>query len=147
MVAPVLDIQDRLNYQTFLLMTTGEHGAHRQRWAAGLELDHDEEPPIGPDRLLHSDSPETRFGTFDSTDLSGYVAILEQNLRHLAAITKIPAWALAGHGHVLAALDRHRAESAELAHRRRPRRATAWPRCRRRGHHRRGHPVVANPPN
>ncbi|MDT8910897.1 phage portal protein [Amycolatopsis sp. PS_44_ISF1] len=95
-VAPVLDIQDRLNYQTFLLMTTGEHGAHRQRWAAGLELDEDEEPPIGPDRLLHSDSPETRFGTFDSTDMTGYVAVLEQILRHLAAITQTPAWALHG---------------------------------------------------
>jgi hypothetical protein len=85
--SPVLDIQDRLNSQTFLLMTTGEHGARRQRWAAGLELDDDEEPPIGPDRLLHSDSPETRFGTFDSTDMTGHVAVLEQILRHLAADT------------------------------------------------------------
>ncbi|MEV7099678.1 phage portal protein [Amycolatopsis sp. NPDC051045] len=101
-VAPVLDIQDRLNYQTFLLMTTG---AHRQRWAAGLEVDDDEEPPIGPDRLLHSDSPETRFGTFDSTDMSGYVAVLEQILRHLAAITQTPAWALHGSLSNLAADD------------------------------------------
>ncbi|MFD2469484.1 hypothetical protein [Amycolatopsis silviterrae] len=84
MVAPVLEIQGRLNYQTFLLMTTGEHGAHRQCWAAGLELDDDEEPPIGPDRLLHSDSPETRFGTFDSTDMSGYVS--QRPLRESGAV-------------------------------------------------------------
>lgn len=95
-VDPILDVQDRLNYHTFLLMQSGEHGAHRQRWAAGLELDDGAEPPIGPDRLLHSDSPETRFGTFDSTDLGGYINALEQILRHLAALTQTPPHALHG---------------------------------------------------
>ncbi|MEU7525465.1 phage portal protein [Saccharothrix sp. NPDC042600] len=95
-VEPVLDIQDRLNYSTFLLLMAGEHGAHRQRWAAGLELDEGEEPPIGPDRLLHSDSPDTKFGSFDATPLSGYVEVLEQVLRHLAAITQTPPHALLG---------------------------------------------------
>ncbi|MEO6081570.1 MAG: phage portal protein [Umezawaea sp.] len=95
-VEPVLDIQDRLNHATFLLMMAGEHGAHRQRWAAGLELDEGDEPPIGPDRLLHSDSPETRFGSFDATPLGGYVEVLEQVLRHLAAITQTPPHALLG---------------------------------------------------
>ncbi|KJK48916.1 hypothetical protein UK23_15425 [Lentzea aerocolonigenes] len=89
-VEPILDIQDRVNFQTFLLMAASQSGAHRQRWAAGLELDDGEEPPIGPDRLLHSDSPETRFGTFDASPLSGYVEVLEQVLRHLAAITQTP---------------------------------------------------------
>jgi len=95
-VAPVIDIQDRYNLSVFHLLMSQEHGAHRQRWAAGLELDDGTEPPIGPDRLLHSDSPETRFGTFDATDLAGYVAALEQVLRHLAAITQTPPHALIG---------------------------------------------------
>ncbi|GLY51306.1 phage portal protein [Lentzea sp. NBRC 102530] len=89
-VAPILDVQDRVNFQTFLLMMASQNGAHRQRWAAGLELEEGEEPPIGPDRLLHSDSPETRFGSFDATPLNGYVEVLEQVLRHLAAITQTP---------------------------------------------------------
>ncbi|MCK2239391.1 MULTISPECIES: phage portal protein [unclassified Crossiella] len=95
-VEPILDVQDRLNYSTFLLMQSGEHGAHRQRWAAGLELDEETEPAIGPDRLLHSDSAETRFGTFEHTDLRGYIDALEQILRHLAALTQTPPHALHG---------------------------------------------------
>ncbi|MCK2237716.1 MULTISPECIES: phage portal protein [unclassified Crossiella] len=95
-VAPIIDIQDRLNYATFLLLMSAEHGAHRQRWAAGLELDDGEEPPIGPDRLLHSDSPETRFGSFEATDLGGHVAVLEQILRHLASVTQTPPHSLHG---------------------------------------------------
>lgn len=95
-VAPFIPVQDRLNLSTFQLLMTGQHGAHRQRWAAGLELDEDEEPPIGPDRLLHSDSSETRFGSFEATSLSGYVEVLEQVLRHLAALTQTPPHSLHG---------------------------------------------------
>lgn len=31
---------------------------------------------------MHSDSPETRFGTFDTSPMSGYVEVLEQVIRH-----------------------------------------------------------------
>ncbi|WP_086790063.1 phage portal protein, partial [Crossiella equi] len=95
-VEPVIPMQDRFNYHAFLLMQSAEHGAHRQRWASGLELDEDDEPAIGPDRLLHSDSPDTRFGSFDSTELRGYIDALEQILRHMSALTQTPPHSLHG---------------------------------------------------
>lgn len=73
-----------------------ELGAFRQRWATGLEIPTDEEGNavepfrVALDRLWISGDPETRFGSFDSTDIRPYLQAVSDGIAQLSSVSRIP---------------------------------------------------------
>jgi hypothetical protein len=95
-LADVYRSQNLINGQLFLRCLAGYFGAHRQRWAVGLTLHEDEKGnPVEPfdvaiDRLWSTENPETKFGEFEQTDLSGYIKAIEQDVLHIAVTSRTP---------------------------------------------------------
>lgn len=99
----VTDIQDRINLSIINLLSAMKYGAFRQRWAAGLEVDEDpitgkpiEKLKLDIRKLWAVADPETKFGDFAETNLSGYLASIENGIQALAAITRTPPHYLLG---------------------------------------------------
>jgi hypothetical protein len=85
---------DHLMANTLLAV---ELGALRQKWASGLEIpvDPTTNQPIEPfkvalDRLWVSEDPETRFGSFDQTDVRPYLQGISDAIGQLSAVSRIP---------------------------------------------------------
>lgn len=95
-IADVYPIQDQINGFLFLLALAGYFGAHRQRWVVGLKIfEGPDGKPVEPfdvavDRLFQSEDPNTKFGEFEQTDLSGYIQAIEQKILHIAVTTRTP---------------------------------------------------------
>lgn len=99
-------IQDRLNKTVFDRMVASEYGAFRQRWATGLEIPTDPETnePIfdsfeaSISHMAVNESPDGKFGTFDSTDLGPYLDVTQQELELLARVKGLPPHLLTAKG-------------------------------------------------
>ena len=95
-LADVFRIQNQINGFVFLLALAGYMGAHRQRWATGLQIMEDSSGnPIEPfnpsiSRLWQAENPEVKFGDFEQTALDGYIKAIEQKVLHLAVTTRVP---------------------------------------------------------
>jgi hypothetical protein len=80
----------------------GEYAAFRQRWVTGLEVPEDAEGnPVEPfniavDRLWVSEDADTKFGSFDVTDLRPYIDAVAQDVQHLASVSRTPPHYLLG---------------------------------------------------
>jgi hypothetical protein len=89
-------IQNQINAMLFLLALAGYFGAHRQRWVVGLTLMEDKNGrPVEPfntavDKLWQSEDPNTKFGEFAQSDLTGYIKAIEQKVLHIAVTTRTP---------------------------------------------------------
>lgn len=101
-VAPLIPLQDQINFTTFGLLMAQQYAAFRQRWVTGMAVPEDEKgQPIEPlnvavNRLLVAEDPDTKFGEFGQTDLSGYINSRESTLRHMATISQVPPHNLLG---------------------------------------------------
>lgn len=102
-LADVISTQDVINKLLCDLLVASEVSAFRQRWATGLEIPFDESTgePIQPfehavNRLWVSPDPETKFGEFQSNDLSNYTGAIESRVQSLAARTRTPPHYLLG---------------------------------------------------
>lgn len=95
-VEPLIPVQHQLNQTTFSLLMAQQYGAFRQRWVTGMEIQEDENGnPREPfnasvKTLFHGESPDTRFGEFEQTDLSGYLNSRDKTLLHVASVAQIP---------------------------------------------------------
>lgn len=91
---PILRRIDKLTLDKLL---TSEFAAFRQKWATGLQVPEDEHGnPIEPynaavTKVWVSDSPDTRFGSFDASDLGPYLQAIDSEIAALAAISRVPA--------------------------------------------------------
>lgn len=91
---PILRRIDKLTLDKLL---TSETASFRQRWATGLEVPRGEDgKPVEPykaavDRLWVSEDADTRFGSFDASDLQPYLAAIDAEIAALAAISRVPA--------------------------------------------------------
>ena len=88
----------RIDKLTLDLLLTSDVAAFRQKWATGLDVPNDPETgkPVEPykaavDRLWVSEGPETKFGTFDASDLGQYLRAIEACVAALCAISRVPA--------------------------------------------------------
>jgi hypothetical protein len=101
-VAPLINIQDRVNESVFSLMIALQYASFRQRWATGLAIPRDEDgKPVevfkaAVDRLWVTDSPDARFGDFDQTEVGGHLDTYASTVRSLAAIAQTPPHVLLG---------------------------------------------------
>jgi hypothetical protein len=103
-LAPAMSIQDRINTTIFNRLVATDYGAFRTITAAGVKIGRNiiRQPDgtdavqvvrpfdIGANRLLASEDPATRFGSIPESQLTGYLASVEQDMHSLAAITQTP---------------------------------------------------------
>lgn len=97
----VLDVQDRINQGILDRLVVGAVGAFRQRWVTGLKLVDAEGKPIqrfdpGADLMWGTEGENVKFGSFDPTDLKGYIEPIRVDVEHLAAISRTPTYYLLG---------------------------------------------------
>lgn len=92
----VMPIQDRINETLFNRSLAAWTAAYRQKWATGLEVPEDEDGnPVEPykaaiDRLWVAEDPDVRFGSFDVSDLGQFINAIEQDVLHIAVLTRTP---------------------------------------------------------
>ena len=92
-----IPILQRIDKVTLDRLMTSEFASFRQRWATGLEVPRDETGnPVEPysaavSKLWVSESAETKFGTFDASDLTPYLTAIDADIAALAAISRVPA--------------------------------------------------------
>lgn len=97
-----IPIQKRINRTTVDRLIAAHFSAFRQRYATGLVLDTDDDGNavapfnVAVDRLWTTDDPEVKFGEFSEATLSNYIAAVEADVHHLAAVTRTPAQYLLG---------------------------------------------------
>lgn len=118
-VEPLIEMQDQLNSTTFNLLMAQQYAAFRQRYATGMAvpLDPDTGSPVEPfnaavNRLWVAEDPDTRFGEFNATDLSGYLNSREATIRHIATVSQTPPHNLLGQMVNLSAEALNAAESS-----------------------------------
>lgn len=92
-----MPIQDALNSILLNTLLVANQQGYQQRWATGLEIKEDPATgkPIAPftagiDRLWQAQNTETHFGAFDPTDPTPMLAVIDQLVRQLAAVSQIP---------------------------------------------------------
>lgn len=101
----VLPLQRALNKTLIDLMVAQEFSAFRQRWATGIDDgDGGEDPsgtpaegkPAGPpfahgvDTMFVSQNELAKFGSFDATDITQYVQVLENHRAEIARVSGTP---------------------------------------------------------
>jgi hypothetical protein len=104
-----IPFQDRICTTIFNKLVAIDYGAFRQAWATGIKVAREvvktadgeavrvQRPfDIGANRLLTNENPDGRFGSFPESSLSGYLASIEQDVEHVAAITQTPPTYLLG---------------------------------------------------
>jgi hypothetical protein len=90
---PIITRIESLTANTLLAV---ELGAFRVRWATGLEIPTNEdgdavEPfKVALDRLWVSGDPDTRFGSFDATDIRPYLSAVSDAVAQLSSVSRIP---------------------------------------------------------
>jgi len=95
-VVPNIPLAARLDQTTFDRLIVQKEGAHRVRWATGLMKPPTEEEVRAEANLLKlndvlvNESPQGKFGTFDPTELKGYIEAHDADLRDAAANLQIP---------------------------------------------------------
>ena len=95
-VEPVLSTAERLHQTIFDRMLLQRSQAWRQRWAAGIVIDEDEDGnPINPfklgaDQMLIGNTPDAKFGEFAQADLTGLLKAADEDIRAVALISRTP---------------------------------------------------------
>jgi len=95
-IEQIIPIQSATNKLIADMLVAAEYGAFRQRWVTGLAIptgDNGEvvEPfEAAVSRVWHAENPETKFGEFGQTDLTGYVKGIEMLVQHAATISRTP---------------------------------------------------------
>ena len=87
----------RIENLTTNILLAVELGAFRQRWATGLDVPRDPntDMPVEPfavalDRLWISENENTKFGSFEATDITGYLKAVSDSVGQLSAVSRIP---------------------------------------------------------
>jgi Phage portal protein, SPP1 Gp6-like len=96
-VAPLVVPQRLLNQTMLNVQAVAEYGAFRQKWATGIEVPRDPVTgvPVAPyeahvAKLFVAEGSDAKFGDFNPTDLSGYIAFAQEIAAHMARISRLP---------------------------------------------------------
>ncbi len=98
-----IPVQDGLNKSVLDMLVAMEFSAYRQRWAAGIELEYDEDGKAaapftaGIDHLWIAQDPNARFGDFDSANLEQLLKVKDSFRIDLASVTGTPLHYLMPH--------------------------------------------------
>lgn len=95
-----IPIQDALNKTVLDMLVAMEFVAYPQRWAAGIELDYDDDGnPIAPfksgvERVWFTENTEAKFGSFQIGDLKQFLEIKKEFRIDIASATGTPMYYL-----------------------------------------------------
>lgn len=101
-IYPLINIQNQINEAMFNLRMALQYASFRQRWVTGMAI------PAGPDgkpvepfsaavnRLWVAEDPDTKFGDFAQTEVSGHIQTYNTTVRTLAAVAQISPNILTG---------------------------------------------------
>jgi hypothetical protein len=98
----VISTQDQINKILCDAVVASEFAAFRQRWATGIEVELDENgKPKNPfesaqNRVWIGPDPESRFGTFEATELDNYTKFIENRVQSIASRSRTPPHYLLG---------------------------------------------------
>lgn len=119
--ADILGLTDAENKIIQDAMVTSEDYARPRRWATGLEIAEDDDgkpiDPFGTGRTAQSESPDTKFGQFDSARLDSYADMSATITQLIGAMTGLPPHYLGLHGDQPAAAEGVRAAEVQLTSR------------------------------
>lgn len=94
----IADLNDALTKVLVDAMVTSEDFAKPRRWATGLEVQEDEEgnavdpfENVGPKKIYTSEDAATKFGQFDTSDLTSYNSLTDNLLSQISALSGLPA--------------------------------------------------------
>jgi len=99
---PLLKDQDKINEITFSIHMAFQYGVFRQRWVTGMAVPTDDNdnavPPFqaGIDRLFVAESPDTKFGEFQQTDVANHLIAYRDAVKTFAAHAAIDPNMLTG---------------------------------------------------
>ncbi|RIK16411.1 MAG: hypothetical protein DCC50_04985 [Acidobacteria bacterium] len=116
----VLSLTDALVKLTTDMLTASEYAARPRRWASGVELVEDEETGEGAnpfpetDRMMISESHETKFGQLAGAELTGYENAVNVVMRQISAVSGLPEHLLGIGGDNPTSADSIRASEAAL---------------------------------
>jgi hypothetical protein len=101
-ITPFIPIASRIDQDTFDRLIVQRFGSWKVRYIAGMAKPNTEEAQrlqalaLRVEDLLISENPDTKFGTLDATDLSGYIEARDADIRDLAAVSQTPPHHLLG---------------------------------------------------
>lgn len=102
LMEPVIDCQDRVNELTLMMMLGARYDAYKQRWAAGVPMQHDEMGQAilpwdpGQDSVWVSTNPDTKFGEFGASDLRQYLEARNDAIHDLYTTAEVAPTHLLG---------------------------------------------------
>jgi len=91
----LLPIQHRINETILHRLIASHFGAFMQKWATGIDVPEDDDgnpiPPFKPgvDQLWLG-SEDAKFGQFSATDLDNYIKAIEEDVQHIAVLSRTP---------------------------------------------------------
>jgi hypothetical protein len=101
-IAPFIPLASRIDQDTFDRLVVQRLGSWKVRYIAGMAKPSTEElarlqaMALRVEDMLISPDKDTKFGTLDPTDLAGYIAARDADIRDLAAVTQTPPHHLLG---------------------------------------------------
>lgn len=102
-IFPLITIQNQINEAMFNLRMALQYASFRQRWVTGMAIPVDAttgkavEPfQAAVNRLWIGEDPDTKFGDFAQTEVSGHINTYNTTVRTLAAIAQISPNILTG---------------------------------------------------
>lgn len=128
----LIPLVDGMNKLLADLMVSSEYTGRPRRWATGIELEEvetedGETVAVNPfpesNRMMVSESPKSKFGQLDASDLAGYENAVRVLQAQISAVSGLPPHYLGVHGDQPASADALRASEASLTARAGRRRA------------------------
>ncbi len=104
-IEAAIPVQDGLNKSVLDMLVAMEFSAYRQRWAAGIEIDYDNDGnaiapfKAGVDHLWIAQNSEARFGDFDTAQLDQFLKVKDSFRIDIASVTGTPMYYLLPHTH------------------------------------------------
>lgn len=87
-MAPAIPVQKGINMLWANLLGGADMSVLRQKWAIGYKSP--EGPLFGPDRLIGTDNPEAKFGTFEASSLKDLIDAVRLAKEEVATSTRTP---------------------------------------------------------
>lgn len=118
-IEPLYDLVDALSKTLSDSLVTSEYYARPRRWSTGIEFQEDEDGNlIAPfdntaDSVWLSENPDTKFGQFQSSSMSGYEGQVRMLLNLISSVSALPAHYLTQNGETPSA-DAVRSAEASL---------------------------------